>query len=121
MGFSSSRESTWDSDPTRALATITGLAERMDLHVNKLTDAVNSLSSATSINFSIKIDRTSVLVKTQNILIIQKLRKSTKSYEDDRTLYQEQKEITEKAFLESPSKNDPIFSAAIKDFLTLTM
>ena len=30
--------------------TITSLAERMDLHINKLTAAVNSLSSATSNN-----------------------------------------------------------------------
>ena len=37
-------------------------------------------------------------------------------HEDDRTLYQEQKEITAKAFFETPSENDPIFSAAIKRF-----
>ena len=37
-------------------------------------------------------------------------------HEDDRTLYQEQEEITAKAFLETPSENDPIFSAAIKGF-----
>ena len=49
-GFPSWTESTRDSDPTLALTTITGLAVRMDLHVNKLTDAVNSLSSATSNN-----------------------------------------------------------------------
>ena len=43
-------------------------------------------------------------------------------HEDDRTLSQEQKEITAKAFLETPSENDPIFSATIKGFfLTLTM
>ena len=30
-------------------------------------------------------------------------------HEDDRTLYQEQEEITAKAFLETPSENDPIF------------
>ena len=37
-------------------------------------------------------------------------------HEDDRTLYQEQKESTAKASLETPSENDPIFSAAIKGF-----
>ena len=42
-------------------------------------------------------------------------------YKDDRTIYQERKEITGKALLESPSENVPIFSAAIKGFLTLTM
>ena len=95
----------------------------MDLHVNKLTDAVNSLSSATSNNLdkdgqdqrvreSPENPDNSDIVEVDKVLTI---------YEDDRTLYQEHKEITEKAFLETPSKNDPIFSAAIKDFLTLTM
>ena len=37
-------------------------------------------------------------------------------HEDDRTLYEEQEEITAKAFLETPSANDPISSAAIKEF-----
>ena len=32
--------------------TITSLVERMDLHANKLTAAVNSLSSATSNNLA---------------------------------------------------------------------
>ena len=93
MGFSSSRESTWDSDPTRALATITSLAERMDLHVNKLTDAVNSLSSATSNNLDkdgqdqrIRESRenpdNSDIVEVDEVLTI---------YEGDRTLYQKHK------------------------------
>ena len=34
-------------------------------------------------------------------------------HEDDRTLHQEQEEITAKAFLETPAENDPIFSAAM--------
>ena len=38
------------------------------------------------------------------------------THEDDMTLYQEQKEITAKAFLETVSENDPIFSAVIKGF-----
>ena len=60
------------------------------------------------------MDRTSAFVKTQNVLTIQKLGKLMN--EDDRTLYQEQEEITAKAFLETPSENNPIFSAAIKRF-----
>ena len=49
--------------------TITSLTERMDLHVNKLTAAVNSMSSTTSIIW-VKMDRTSTFVKIQNVLII---------------------------------------------------
>ena len=97
--------------------TITSLTERMDLHVNKLTAAVNSLSSTSSNlgkdeqdqHFRENPERydnseTGEVHKVLNI------------HEDDRTLYQEQEEITAKAFLETPSENDPIFSAAIKGF-----
>ena len=44
--------------------TINSLAESMDLHANKLTAAVNSLSSASPNNLG-------KFVKTQNILKIQ--------------------------------------------------
>ena len=98
--------------------TITSLDERMDLHVNKLTAAVNSLSSTTSNNFG---------KDGQDHRIRQNPERSDNSetgevdevlniHEYDRTLYQEQEKITAKAFLETPSQNDPIFSAAIKGF-----
>ena len=38
------------------------------------------------------------------------------THEDDTTLYQEQKQITAKAFLETVAENDLIFSAVIKGF-----
>ena len=98
--------------------TITSLTERMDLHVNKLTAAVNSLSSTTSNNLGKDV---------QDQRIRENPNRSGNSetgevdevlniHEYDRTLYQEQEEITAKAFLETPSENDPIFSAAIKEF-----
>ena len=37
-------------------------------------------------------------------------------HKDDRTLFKEQKEITAKDFLETPSENDTIFSATTKGF-----
>ena len=88
----------------------------MDLHVNKLTAAVNSLSSTTS----------NILGKDgQDQRIRENPERSDNSetgevdealsiHEDDRTLYLEQEEIMAKAFLETPSENEPIFSAAIK-------
>ena len=98
--------------------TINSLAERMDLHVNKLTAAVNSLPSTTSnnqgkdgqdqhIRENPECSDNSETGEVDEVLNI---------HEDDRTLYQEQEEITAKAFLETPSENDPIFSAAIKGF-----
>ena len=89
----------------------------MDLHVNKLTAAINTLSSATPINLS---------KDGQDKPICEKPKYSDNSgfaevdeattHEDDRTLYQEQREITSKVFIETSSENDPIFSAAIKNF-----
>ena len=98
--------------------TINSLAERMDLHVNKLTAAVNALPSTTSNNQgkdgqdqciceNPECSDNSETGEVDEVLNI---------HEDDRTLYQEQEEITAKAFLETPSENDPIFSAAIKGF-----
>ena len=91
--------------------TITSLAKRIDLHVNKVTAAVNSLSSTTFNNLG--KDR-------QDQRIRENPERSDNSetgevdevlniHKDDRTLYQEQEEITAKAFLETPSENDLIF------------
>ena len=90
---------------------ITSLAERMDLHVNKLTAAVNLLSSTTSSNLgkdgqdqrireNPELSDNSETGEVDKVLNI---------HEDDRALYQEQEEITAKVFLETPSENDPIF------------
>ena len=99
--------------------TITSSAERMDLHVIKLTAAVNSLSSATSNNLG---------KDGQDQRIRENTERSDNSetgevdevlniHEDDRTLYQEQEGITTKAFLEMI-----LFSQQLsKGFLTLTM
>ena len=98
--------------------TITSLAERIDLYVNKLTAAVNSLSSTTSNNLgkdgqdqrireNPERSGNSETGEVEEVLNI---------HEDDRTPYQEQEEITAKAFLETHCKNDPIFLAPIKGF-----
>ena len=98
--------------------TITSLAERMNLHVNKLTAAVNSLSSTTSNNLGkdVQAQRIRENRKRSDNSETGEVDEVLNIYEDDRTLYQEQEEITAKAFLETPSENDPIFSAAIKGF-----
>ena len=98
--------------------TITSLAERMDLNVNKLTAAVNSLSSATSNNLSKdgQDQRIRENPERSDNSETGEVDKVLNIHEDDRTLYQEQEEITAKALLETPSENDPIFSAAIKGF-----
>ena len=99
--------------------TITSLAKRIDLHVNKVTAAVNSLSSTTFNNLG--KDR-------QDQRIRENPERSDNSetgevdevlniHEDDRTLYQEQEGIATKAFLEMI-----LFSQQLsKGFLTLTM
>ena len=99
--------------------TITSLAKRIDLHVNKVTAAVNSLSSTTFNNLG--KDR-------QDQRIRENPERSDNSetgevdevlniHEDDRTLYQEQEGISTKAFLEMI-----LFSQQLsKGFLTLTM
>ena len=99
-------------------ATITSLAEHMDQHTNNLTAAVNSLPSTTSNNLgkdgqdqhiceNPEHSDNSETGEVDEVLTI---------HEDDRTLYQEQKEITAKAFLKTHSENDHIFSEAIKGF-----
>ena len=93
--------------------TITSLAECVDLHANKLTASVNSLSSATSNN---------LCKEGQDQRISENPEHSDNSetgevdevptiHEDVRTLYQEHKEITTKAFLETPSENDSFFTS----------
>ena len=98
--------------------TIDSLAERTGLHVNKLTAVVNSLSCAIANNLG---------KNGQNQLIPENPERFENSktgevdevltvYEDDKTLYQEQREIIAKTFLGTPSENDPILSAVIKGF-----
>ena len=97
---------------------ITSLDERMDLHANKLTAAVNSLSSATYNNLG-KDGQNQDIRENAELSDNSETRKVDKLltiHEDDRTLYQEQKEITARAFLETPSENYLIFPAAIKLF-----
>ena len=105
--------------------TINSLAERMDLHVNKFIAEVNSLSSTTTSNNLGKVGQdhhicenpepsdnseTGEVDKVLNIL------------EDDRTLYQEQEEISAKAFYGTLSLKMTLFSQQLsKGFLTLTM
>ena len=97
--------------------TITSLAECMDLHVNKLTAAVNSLSSATSNNLG-KDKQDQCICKNpehSDNLETGEIDKVLNICEDEMTLYQEQKRNYGKGFPWN-SENDFIFSAAIKGF-----
>ena len=98
--------------------TINSLAERMDLHVNKLIAAVNSLSPTTFNNLGKGAQGQNICENPEpsDNSETGEVDEALNILENDRILYQEQEEIKAKAFLETPSENDPIFSAAIKGF-----
>ena len=83
-----------------------------------MTAEVNSLSSATSNNLSKDGQDQRIFENPEHSdnLETGEVGKVLTIYEDDRRFYQEQKEITAKAFLETLSENYPIFLAAIKGF-----
>ena len=77
---------------------ITSLAERMDLYVNKFTTAVNSLSSTTSNNLGkdVQAQRIRENRERSDNSETGEVDEVLNIYEDDRTLYQEQEELTAK-------------------------
>ena len=77
---------------------ITSLAERMDLYVNKFTAAVNSLSSTTSNNLGkdVQAQRLRENRERSDNSETGEVDEVLNIYEDDRTLYQEQEELTAK-------------------------